>query len=166
MAIKDSMLPEFDHEMKSTRRVLERVPEDRADWRPHAKSRTMGDLAGHLAELPGFVGSVIALPSFDFLASGGPRRSTKFTSRAEALETFDRGVAAARAAIEATTDEQMGEAWSLLRGGKAMFTLPRAGVVRTLLLNHMVHHRGQLTVYLRLNDVPLPAIYGPSADEG
>jgi len=165
MSIKHSLLPEFDHEMATTRRLLDRVPEDRGEWRPHPKSKTMGELAAHIAELPGFVASVITLPSYDFLSAQGSRRRMKFETAAGMLEALDRGVTAAHDVIDAMTDVQMMETWSLLRGGKAMFTLPRAGVFRTLLLSHIIHHRGQLSVYLRLNDVPLPVCYGSTADE-
>lgn len=168
MSISQLMLPEFDHEMATTRRVLERVPDDKLDWQPHEKSMTFGRLASHVAELPGWVMSVLQKDSLDFAPPGSPdspRKAQVFASRQEILETFDRSVASAREAIAATDDETFGKHWTLARGGQTIFNLPRAAVVRTLLLNHVIHHRGQLTVYLRLNDALVPSVYGPSADE-
>lgn len=165
MAIADSLLPEFDHEMGTTRRLLERVPEDQPEWRPHPKSMMIGRLAMHLAELPGMVPIILTQSSFDSAPAGGsgPPRA-QFESREQLLAVFDRNVAAARAGIASQSDASLRETWTLQRGGTTMLSLPRAGVLRTFLLNHMIHHRGQLSVYLRLNDVPLPSVYGPTAD--
>lgn len=166
MSYADSILPEFDHEMASTRKVLERVPDDKLDWRPHPKSNTIGWNANHLAELPGWSVSILTQPNYDFAPIGGERyQSPKLTSRREILELFDRNVAQARKALANAKDDTMGDAWSLLAGGNPIFTMPRAAVVRGFLLSHMIHHRAILCVYLRLNDIPIPALYGPSGDE-
>ncbi len=164
MPLSAALLPEFDHEMANTRRTLERVPENRFDWRPHQKSMTMGRLSGHLAELP-FWG-VMTLQR-DFIDLAHPEgQALVATSRAQALEAFDKNVGASRAAIAAASDEQLMKPWTLRMGEKVIFTLPRIAVLRAMVMNHMIHHRAQLGVYLRLNDVPVPSIYGPSADEG
>jgi uncharacterized damage-inducible protein DinB len=167
MAIRDAILPEFDREMETTRRTLERVPEDKRDWKPHDTSMSLGQLAGHIAELVGFGALTFQSDSFDF-APGGKRimEPTVMASRKQLLEFFDKNVVATRAALSQASDEDMQKVWSLLNGGKAIFTMPRAAVVRGMLLNHVIHHRGQLSVYLRMNKVPVPSIYGPSADEG
>jgi uncharacterized damage-inducible protein DinB len=167
MAIRDALLPEFDHEMASTRRVLERVPDDAVDWRPHPKSMTLGRLASHLAEMPHWGTVALTQDSFDVTAPGGARDFTPPPSgtRAEMLAAFDKNVAEARAAITAADDDSFRQSWSLKKGGQPIFTMPRAVVMRSFLLNHLIHHRGQLTVYLRMRDVPLPSLYGPTADE-
>ena len=166
MPINQALLPEFDHEMANTRKALERVPEDKFAWKPHEKSMTMGRLATHLAELLGFVPTALETESFDFAPPGAPPRQPKTAaSRLELLEMFDSNVAAARAAIAAATDPQLMVTWTLLLGGRTMFSMPRIAVLRGMVVNHIIHHRGQLAVYLRLNDVPVPALYGPSADE-
>jgi uncharacterized damage-inducible protein DinB len=163
MAIKDAVLPEFDHEMASTRRLLERVPEDRPDWKPHAKSMTLGRLAAHVAEIPGYGLMTLETDGLDF--ASGKYVPARFESRAQLLELFDDFVRRTRAAIAATDDEAFRRPWTLRNGGQVMFTAPRIGTLRTFCMNHLIHHRGQLTVYLRLLDVPLPGLYGPSADE-
>ena len=166
MAIKDALLPEFDHEMANTRKTLERFPENKSSWKPHEKSMTMGRLAGHLAELPGLVIPALTTESMDFMPPGGPpMKPTIATSTAELLALFDKNIAAARATLAAATDEQMMTQWTLMAGGKTIFSLPRVAVIRGMVLNHVIHHRGQFSVYLRLNDIPVPSIYGPSADE-
>lgn len=165
MAIAQSLLPEFDHEMATTRSLLERVPEDRADWKPHPRSTGLGDLAAHLAQLPGMAVMVVGQDEVDMNPPGGPAFAPPgFTTTAALLETFDANVARARDAISGAADEAMGTSWSLKSGGHAIFTLPRVAVLRTFVMNHIIHHRGQLSVYLRLNEVPLPSIYGPTAD--
>lgn len=167
MALSESLLPEFDHEMANTRRTLERVPDDKFDWKPHEKSTTLGNLATHLANLPTWANHALEKDSIDIAPPGEPPlRVTPATSRDEVLETFDQNIAAARAAILAASDELMFQPWSLLSGGKTVLTLPKIGVLRSFILNHTIHHRAQLGVYLRLNDVAVPSIYGPSADEG
>ena len=162
----EMILPEFDHEMASTRKVLERVPEDKLDWKPHPKSNTIGWNANHIAEMPAWVVETLTKPHLEIAPAGGePYRSPKLTSTREIVELFDRNVAAARKAIESVADESLGQNWSLLRGGQALFTMPKAAVVRTFVLNHIIHHRAILNVYLRMNDVPVPGMYGPSNDE-
>ena len=166
MAIRDAFLPEFDHEMAVTRKTLERVPEGKPDWKPHDKSMTMGRLAGHLAELNSLVPLALERESMDFRPPGAPpRQPNVMSSRAKLLEDFDKNVAAARAAISQASDDQLMKTFTLQSGGKTIFSLPRTAVLRAFVLNHVVHHRGQLSVYLRLNDVSVPSIYGPSADE-
>jgi uncharacterized damage-inducible protein DinB len=166
MRLADTILPEFDQEMATTRRVLERVPEDQLGWRPHERSTTLGGLASHLAQLAGMGTNVFTGTSLDLAPPGAPPRTpTLHGSRQEILDAFDANVKRSRQAIEQADDAAMRETWSLLRGGQTIFALPRIGVVRTMLLSHSIHHRGQLTVYLRLTGAPVPAIYGPSADE-
>jgi uncharacterized damage-inducible protein DinB len=165
MAFAQHFLPEFDHEMATTRTLLERVPEDRATWRPHAKSMTLGDLAAHVGTIPGYGTGVITRTEVDMNPPGGPAYTpARFTTKAELLATFDKKVAEARAAIAGAADDAFSVPWSLKSGGQTIFTVPRAGALRTFMMSHIIHHRGQLSVYLRLLDVPLPSIYGPTAD--
>jgi uncharacterized damage-inducible protein DinB len=159
----DALLPEFDHEMTTTRKLLERVPDDRLAWKPHDKSMSIGALATHLSNLPWWGEMTLTRPEFD-VASVGPQAEA--TSRAQILETFDRHVAATRAARSASSDAELMAPWALKREGHTIFSMPRASVWRSFVLSHVVHHRGQLSVYLRLLDIPVPSIYGPSADEG
>ncbi len=169
MAIRDMILPEFDHEMATTRKVLERVPEGKSDFKPHPRSMTLDRLAGHVAELPGWAKETILQDHVDMNPSGNPppaqSAALKMTSRKQLLEEFDKRAAAGRAAIAGASDEEMMKPWSLIAGGKTVFTLPKAVVLRGFVMNHLIHHRGQLSVYLRLNEAPVPSIYGPSADE-
>ncbi|MCL6565039.1 MAG: DinB family protein [Acidobacteriia bacterium] len=166
MPIRDALLPEFDYEMEKARKTLERVPENRFDWRPHPKSPTMGWLAGHLANLPSWAVITIQQDRLDLSPPGAPPyREPEPGTRQQLLEAFDKNVAAARAAIAGASDEHLRQNWTLLKGGQELMTLPRVSVLRSFVLNHLIHHRAQLGVYLRLNDVPVPAIYGPSADE-
>lgn len=166
MAIADSILPEFDVEMAGTRKVLQRVPEDRLDWKAHEKSNSIGWVATHLAEIPGWVEGTFAQDSWDILPPGGePYRTPKLTSLREILQLFDTHVANARRCIAETPDEVFGKPWSLLSGGEILLTMPKLSVLRTWVLNHTIHHRAHLCVYLRLNGVPVPALYGPSGDE-
>lgn len=166
MKLRDALLPEFDREMANTRKALERIPEDKLGWKPHPKSQPMGWLGTHLANLPNWVVMTIDQDSLDLAPPGQPASRTEAAeSRAEILERFDSNVKAARAKLEQVEDEHLLKPWSLLSGGQTIFTLPKTAVLRTYVMNHIVHHRGQLTVYLRLNDVPVPALYGPSADE-
>jgi uncharacterized damage-inducible protein DinB len=166
MALAESMLPEFDHEMANTRKTLERIPEDRLDWKPHEKSTTLRGLGTHLANLVSWTVHVIERDELDAAPEGQPLRAKPVETVREALETFDRNVAAAREAIRGASDEHLMKPWTLLMSGRTVFTQPRAGVLRGMILNHSIHHRAQLAVYLRLNSVPVPALYGPSADEG
>lgn len=166
MALKDALLPEFDLEMASTRKMLERVPEDAFDWKPHAKSMTLGRLATHLAQIPIWGSRALTTEAFDFAPpSGAPAPVPQLPSRAAILALFDENVAGTRAALAQAADAEMGKPWSLLRGGSVVFTMPRIAVLRSMLFSHSIHHRGQLSVYLRLRDVPVPGMYGPSADE-
>ncbi|MGW8281702.1 MAG: DinB family protein [Gemmatimonadota bacterium] len=167
MPIAASLLPEFDHEMANTRRTLERVPESTFDWKPHQKSPSMRDLVSHLSNLPSWTAITIEQDSIDMAPADGsePPRTEPVTSIAQAVESFDANVATARTSIEGASDEKLMETWSLLSGGETMFAMPKVAVLRSFIMNHMIHHRAQLTVYLRMNDVPLPALYGPSADE-
>jgi uncharacterized damage-inducible protein DinB len=167
MSISETLLPEFDREMANTRKTLERIPEDKFDWKPHQKSMPLGYLAVHLATMPGWTAETINRDSLDIAPVGGPPyEMPKANSRGEVLETFDSGVATARAALEGVSDEELFKPWTLLSGGKEILTMPKVAVIRDFVMNHCIHHRAQLGVYLRLNDVPVPAIYGPSADEG
>lgn len=163
MPLNQALLPEFDHEMANTRKSLERIPEGKFDWRPHQKSMTLGGLATHLSTINHWLDAIIGQDSFD-VSTAPPQPALK--SRQEILDTFDKNAASARKAIAGATDEQLMKPWSLVHAGQTVFTLPRIGVVRSFILNHTIHHRAQLGVYLRLNDVPVPSIYGPSADEG
>ncbi len=166
MSYSDSILPEFDQEMANTRKVLERVPEDKLDWQPHPKSHTIGWNVNHLVELPNWAATTIRETSFDVNPPGGhPYRPPTLTTRQEVLEAFDRNVAEARAALQAVTDEEIMQPWSLLNGGATLFTLPRIAMIRSFVFNHMIHHRAILCVYYRMNEVPVPGLYGPSGDE-
>jgi uncharacterized damage-inducible protein DinB len=166
MKISDTILPEFDLEMANTRKTLERVPDDKLDWTPHQKSSTMGGLATHLANIPTWAIHALTKDSIDIAPVGeAPPRVEPARSRAELLERFDQAVADARAAIDEASNELLFQPWSLLSGGKTVMTLPRAAVLRGFVMNHTIHHRAQLGVYLRLNDIAVPSIYGPSADE-
>ena len=163
MAIKDGILAEYDHEMGTTRKLLERVPDDKLAWRPHPKSMTLAGLATHLSNLPNWGGTILNDLSFD-LADAPPNLEEK-SSRADILTAFDASAKRTRAALD-KSDPELLAPWSLRRDGQEVFTLPPVAAFRTFVLYHLVHHRGQLSVYLRLNDVPIPAIYGPTADEG
>lgn len=165
--ISRSLLPEFDHEVASTRKTLERVPEGNPDFRPHPKSMTLARLAGHVAEIPMWAVATLEQDELDMNPHGGPKmESYVMKSRADALATFDEHVRKARALLATTTDEAMMRPWTLKSGGQTLMTMPRVAVMRSFVMNHLVHHRAQLGVYLRMNDVPVPSIYGPSADEG
>ena len=165
--MKDAILPEFDHEMSNTRRTLERVPDDKFTWKPHQKSFSMGALATHLTELPMWAAMTLAQDSLDLEPPGGqPYQRVIPNNTKELLENFDKNLAKARAAIESTSDAELMKPWSLLKAGKTLMTMPKVAVLRGFVMNHNIHHRAQLGVYLRLNDIPVPSIYGPSADEG
>jgi uncharacterized damage-inducible protein DinB len=160
MPISQTLLPEFDQEMATTRRLLERVPSEKGTWKPHEKSFSLGHLAQLVAWMPGWITNALMQTQLDLAKAG------KYSyERTEALlAMFDRNVAEARQAIESSKDADYGVNWSLKFGDRTIMTLPRAAVVRQH-LNHLIHHRGQLSVYLRLIDVPVPSIYGPTADE-
>jgi uncharacterized damage-inducible protein DinB len=161
--IKDTILAEFDHEVATTRKLLERVPEDRLAWKPHERSMSFGGLAQHVANLPTWTDTILDGTSFDL--SAAPPNLPEPQSRAEILTRFERSAAAARRLLD-RTDAEYAALWTLRRNGQEMFTLPRLAAYRAFVMNHLIHHRGQLSVYLRLNDVPVPSIYGPTADEG
>jgi uncharacterized damage-inducible protein DinB len=165
MSIADALLPEFDREMGVTRRLLERLPDGQFAWQPHPKSMTLGRLAEHLAELPQWVGVAVTQSSFDMGTSRRPEGYQPPATRDAVLAMFDANVSAARAALAGRSDAELMAPWTLLRGGQTIFSMPKAGVLRAFVMNHIVHHRGQLSVYLRIHDVPLPSIYGSSADE-
>lgn len=153
-------LEEFDQEMATTRRLLERVPGDQGQWKPHEKSFPLGHLAQLVALMPGWITQTLLKPDID-LASGS---GYSYEETATLLALFDRNVQEAREALSSVTGAELDASWSLKRGGEVLMTFPRRVVVRQH-LSHLVHHRGQLTVYLRLLDVPIPSIYGPTADE-
>jgi uncharacterized damage-inducible protein DinB len=164
--ISESLLPEFDQEMANTRKTLERVPDDKLTWKPHEKSYSMGRLAGHVANLIHWTELTLQQDSFDLAPpTGQPNARPEPKSRKEILEAFEENVKKARSLIEKTSDADFMKPWSLLKGGQKMFTMPRIVVLRSFVMNHEIHHRGQLIVYLRLNNIPVPGLYGPSADE-
>jgi uncharacterized damage-inducible protein DinB len=162
MAIVDSILMELDHEAQTTRRVLERVPGDKLGWKPHPKSYSLGQLATHIAETPGVIAGWVTQPKLE--VSGGFEQKSA-TSTAEILSALEASLTKAKEVVRGLDDATALSTWSLISSGKTLMTMPRLAVIRALLLNHWYHHRGQLSVYLRELDVPVPAIYGPSADE-
>lgn len=165
MALVDALLPEFDHEVALTRRLLERVPDGRLDYQPHPKSMTLGALATHLGQLGQWGRMTMTETGVDLESMGRLSAGDLPTSRAGLVAAFDEKMAAARAALSGRTDAELLAPWTLRRGQQTFFTMPKASCWRTFVMNHLIHHRGQLTVYLRELDVPLPSIYGPSADE-
>jgi uncharacterized damage-inducible protein DinB len=162
MSISQMLLPEFDQEMSNTRKILERVPEDKYSWKPHEKSMTLGRLASHVAELPGWAVETINRETLELTPGMKPFVAG---SASELLARFEKNAAEARAAITGATDDHLAVEWSLIYGGHKVLTMPRAAVLRSVVMNHLIHHRAQLGVYLRLNDVAIPGMYGPSADE-
>ena len=166
MSIAESFLPEYDHELATTRRLLERVPEAEFGWKPHEKSMTLGQLAGHVANMPFWLSAAMNAPFYDVMA-GGDKEATLEPppSRDVLLKEFDVKVKNARASLAKATDAEMMAPWALKAGEHEIFSMPRVTTIRTFVLNHLIHHRGQLSVYLRLRNVPVPAIYGPTADE-
>jgi uncharacterized damage-inducible protein DinB len=165
MTIADILLPEFDHEMASTRRMLEIVPADAATWRPHPKSTTLGDLAAHIARIPMWGRYTLQQTELDLgLPENASLAKAGFTTTADLVERFDRNVRETREVLASTPDSEMGKTWTLKNAGTVIFSIPRASVLRGFVLSHLIHHRGQLSVYLRLRDVALPSIYGPTAD--
>jgi uncharacterized damage-inducible protein DinB len=168
MGISAEFLPEFDAEMASTRRTLERIPEDKLAWKPHEKSMLLGRLAGHIAELPGMGVIVMKEDALDFTKRPVGELGSKPTvaeSQKHVLELLDKHVAALRAAIAAASDERWAGKWTLSMGEKKFYEGTRMGAMRRMVMNHVIHHRAQLGVYLRLNGVAVPSVYGPSADE-
>ena len=162
MAIKEALLADFDHEMGTTRKLLERVPDDKLSWKPHAKSMSLGGLSTHVANLPNWGVITMTRPELDIATYG---RMAEATSRAQLLDAHDSNMKALRAALAEKLDAEFMAPWTLKRGDQTIFTMPKLAVLRSFFMNHVIHHRGQLSVYLRLNDVPLPPIYGPTADE-
>ena len=167
MTIGQMMLGEFDEEMKGTRKVLERCPDEKWNWKPHDKSGTLGWLAGHVATMVDWLPTTISTEQLDFAPVNGPAFEPPPTrNRAELLAVFDKGVVSARNALSTVSDAEMMKDWTLLAGGQVIFTMPRVACIRTMIMNHIIHHRAQLTVYFRLLNVAVPGLYGPSADEG
>ncbi len=164
MPISELLLPEFDAEMKITRTMLERVPFDKKDFAPHPKSMTLEKLAPHVAELPGFGLTILTTPELDFGSGGSARPRPPFES-AGLLKFFDEGAVKTRSALAALPDGSWNDSWKLSFQGKPIFSGKRFLAYRQMFLNHLVHHRAQLGVYLRMNDKPLPSTYGPSADD-
>jgi uncharacterized damage-inducible protein DinB len=167
MTIAQSILPEFDQEMQNTRKTLERVPDDKWNWKPHDKSGTVGWLAGHVATLPGWLAMTLKTEQLDYAPVGGPSyQPPKMDNRKELLAEFDKNAAESRTALANASDQDMLKGWKLLAGGKEIFTMPRIACIRGMVMNHLIHHRAQLGVYFRLLGIPVPGHYGPSADEG
>jgi uncharacterized damage-inducible protein DinB len=165
MPIKDALLPEFDHEMGTTRRIFERLPDADLGWRPHEKSYTLGQLAAHLANIPRWVGFTCDLTVLDVATIGDDARPRDPSSGSDVLKAFDTNVRNARTKISEQTDASLTTPWTLKNEGREIFTMPKIAVLRSFIMNHSIHHRGQLSVYLRLRNVPLPSMYGPTADE-
>jgi uncharacterized damage-inducible protein DinB len=161
MPINELLLREFDREMSSTRKTLERVPAEQWNWKPDEKSGSLGWLAGHVATLSGFTTVVIRTPGLEIAEANIP----KVEKHADLLDTFTKFSQEARKAVEGVTDEQLQYVWTLKRNGTQIFSMPRYDALRTMCFNHIIHHRGQLTMYLRQLNVPVPGLYGPSADE-
>ncbi len=163
MSIKDGLLAEFDHETATTRKLLERVPDDKLAWKPHPRSMSFGRLATLMSSIPQWGDAILNAPSFDLAAA--PAADDEKRSGADILAAFDAHVRATRAALD-KSDAELAALWTLTRGGQEIFVMPRVAAFRSFVLYHLVHHRGQMSVYLRLSNIPVPSIYGPSADEG
>jgi uncharacterized damage-inducible protein DinB len=164
MKMSDALIPEFDHELATTRKLLERVPEDKFGWTPHEKSMNMGKLACHVASIPYFATQVSKADSLDF--AKGEYKEIEASNRQQLLDNFDQTAAEARAALAGISDAEMMKTWALQMNGQTLMSMPKVAVIRTVMMNHLIHHRGQLSVYLRLTNTPVPSIYGPSGDEG
>jgi len=165
MPLADALLPEFDHETGVTRRLLERLPDADLAWTPHQKSMTLGRLAAHVAEVLTWLPETVHKSEVNWDTSQ-PYQPKDYPSRADVLQFFDESRDAARGALAGASDAELLQPWTLKKDGQVVFSQPKIGVIRGMVMNHMIHHRAQLSVYLRLKDVPLPAMYGPSADEG
>jgi uncharacterized damage-inducible protein DinB len=161
MTISEMLLPEFDQEMANTRKILDCVPEDQFAWKPHAKSMSLARLASHVSELPNWGGLIINQDRLDLTPGMKPFLAE---TKAELMEAHDKNVAATREAIAGAADEHFGKIWTFTYAGHTIFALPRTVALRNMVMSHLIHHRGQLSVYLRLLDVPIPGMYGPSAD--
>jgi len=164
MPLIEALLPEFDREMGLTRRALERVPDGKFDWKPHPTSVTLGRLAEHLTEMPLWATTTLTQSHLE-ATTQRPADYTPPTTRAEVVALFDGCLKTARASLVNKTDGELAAPWTLKNGGKEIFTMPKSTVMRNFVLNHMIHHRAQLTVYFRMLGVPVPSIYGPSGDE-
>jgi uncharacterized damage-inducible protein DinB len=162
MPISQTLLPEYDEEMKNTRKLLECVPDGKTDFKPHEKSMGLNRLATHVAELPGWAKTTLET---EILEMDKGMKPSIAGSRAELLKIFDKGVAEARAKIAAASDEEWHKTWTFKYDGKEIMSMPRVAVMRSVVMNHLIHHRAQLGVYLRLNEIAIPGMYGPSADE-
>jgi uncharacterized damage-inducible protein DinB len=162
MSIAQMLLPEFDQEMANTRKMLERVPDGKFDYRPHERSMTLGRLAAHLAEVPSYATGTLRMERMDFT---GQEKPFSPVTRQELLDAFDKHVVEARGLLATASDEELAKIWTLTYKGQQIFSMPRAAVLRTMVMSHLIHHRAQLGVYLRLNNVEIPGMYGPSADE-
>jgi uncharacterized damage-inducible protein DinB len=165
MSIAQGFLGEWDQEVESTKKLLALVPADKADWKPHPKSMSLGRLASHVAELPSWASATLELDELDMNPPGGPAYTpAEFGSTETNLANFERIAVEARKAIERAPDAEFMRNWTLKTGGNALFTMPKIAVLRSFVFNHLIHHRAQLGVYLRLQDVKIPGMYGPSAD--
>jgi len=162
MTINEALLPEFDREMASTRKILEAVPDDKMGWAPHGKSMSLGKLTGHIAQLPDWAAGTMKTENLSLDDSYVPFMAS---SREELMKAFDNYTSQCREALANASDEEFMKVWKMDYKGKTVMEMPRIAVIRTMILNHMIHHRGQLSVYLRLLDIPVPGMYGPSADE-
>jgi uncharacterized damage-inducible protein DinB len=162
MSLSQALLPEFDQEMTNTRKILALVPEDKFDYKPHEKSMTLGRLAGHVAEMPSWASHTIDVDVLELKADQKPFSPA---TKQELLDSFDKFVVEGRKSIEGASDEELAKTWTLNYAGKNIFSLPKIAVLRGMVMNHMIHHRAQLGVYLRMNNIEFPGMYGPSADE-
>lgn len=166
MAIYDAFMPELEMEAATTRKFFERLPEDKLAFKPHEKSMPLGRLAGHIAELTGWGATTLQTDQLDFAPAGGPAfQPLVATSREQLLGEFEKNLGELRAALPKATDQDFMKPWTLLAGGKVLLSMPRITVIRSMVFNHIIHHRAQLGVYYRLNNVPIPSSYGPSGDE-
>lgn len=163
MSLNEPLVAELQHEAKTTRKMLERLPQESFAWKPHEKSMTLGRLAGHIAELPSMIIPALTQDELDF--GSGDYKPFEPTDVSSLLEKFDKNVADAVELLKTQSDEQLGETWRMRNGEQIFFEMPRSSVIRSMSLNHFIHHRGQLSVYLRLLNIPLPSVYGPTADE-
>lgn len=165
MSISETFLPQFDHEMQITRSCLAQVPTDKMTWKPHTKSMSMGHLASHIADMVSWANGIVSSDEFDIAPPGGePHQVKDAETTDELLAMFDKAVAGAHAAIAGADDETLTGAWTFKYGGEVVVSMPRIANLQAFIVSHIIHHRGQLSVYLRLNDIPVPSIYGPSAD--
>ncbi len=161
--MSNAMVQEFTHEAATTRKLLDRLPEDKMSWQPHEKSMTLGRLAGHLAEIAEWGGTIVNDDLFDMDA--GEYKPKEFATKKEVLECFDASVEEFKKTLSGKSDEHLMKTWKMKAGGEVMLEMPKVACLRSFVLSHAVHHRGQFSVYLRENNVPIPSIYGPSADE-